>query len=101
MMDFMQMEEQDGVRLTWNVWPTGGKTEAAKLVVPIAALVTPLKQRTQSGDGEGGQAVGELPQIQAAPYEPLMCKQPCRAVLNPYWYIKLFHLFFTFILIFK
>jgi protein transport protein SEC23 len=79
MMDFGQMEEQDGVRFTWNVWPAG-KGEAGKLVVPIAAMYTPLKER-----GEEVVQSGALPAIQAVPYEPVMCKQPCRAVLNPYW----------------
>lgn len=83
------MEDQDGVRMTWNVWPAG-KSEASKLVVPIAAMFTPLKQRSTD---EEGNASG-LPMIQAAPYEPLMCKQPCRAVLNPYWYSHLVFPFF-------
>lgn len=39
-----QSEDRDGIRLTWNVWPSS-KTEAAKLVVPIGALYQPLKER--------------------------------------------------------
>ena len=76
MMDFGITEEQDGVRMTWNVWPSGGKSELSKMVVPLALMYTPLKERS----GEDG-----LPKIEPVPYEPVMCKQPCRAVLNPYW----------------
>jgi len=59
-----------GVRLSWNVWPST-RIEATRTVVPIAALYTPLKQRE------------DLPPVL---YEPVTCKPPCRAVLNPYWY---------------
>ena len=58
-----------GVRLSWNVWPSS-KIEATRTVVPISALYTPLKQRE------------DLPPVL---YEPVTCKPPCRAVLNPYW----------------
>jgi protein transport protein SEC23 len=44
--DFVhQNEDRDGVRMSWNVWPSS-KLEAAKLVVPLACLYTPLKERT-------------------------------------------------------
>jgi hypothetical protein len=42
-------------------------------VVPISALYTPLKQRD------------DLPPVL---YEPVTCKPPCRAVLNPYWWVS-------------
>lgn len=45
--------------------------EASRLVVPIGAEYTPLKERP------------DAPLLQ---YEPVTCKQPCRAVLNPYAY---------------
>jgi protein transport protein SEC23 len=57
------------VRLSWNVWPSS-RVEATKTVVPISALYTPLKVRE------------DLPPVL---YEPVTCKPPCRAVLNPYW----------------
>jgi protein transport protein SEC23 len=38
--------------------------------VPIAALYTPLKEKL------------DTPLLQ---YEPVTCKAPCRAVLNPFW----------------
>ena len=59
-----------GVRLSWNVWPSS-RMEATRTVVPISALYTPLKHRE------------DLPPVL---YEPVTCKPPCRAILNPYWY---------------
>lgn len=68
--DFLQQcEDNDGVRMSWNIWPSS-RVEAAKLVVPLACLYTPLKQR---------------PDLQPLHYEPVFCTKPaCRAVLNPY-----------------
>ena len=39
-----QNEDRDGVRLSWNVWPSS-RLEATRMVVPLAALYTPLKER--------------------------------------------------------
>ena len=64
-----------GVRLSWNVWPSS-RIEATRTVVPISALYTPLKVRE------------DLPPVL---YEPVTCKPPCRAVLNPYWYVRMSH----------
>ncbi|GAA5860081.1 hypothetical protein JCM1840_001872 [Sporobolomyces johnsonii] len=66
--DFEDVEDRDGVRLSWNVW-AGSRIEATRTVVPIGALYTPLKDRP------------ELPPVL---YEPVTCKAPCRAILNPY-----------------
>ena len=63
------IEERDGIRLSWNTFPST-RMEASRLVVPIGALYTPLKEKT---DG--------TPLLQ---YEPVTCKAPCRAVLNPF-----------------
>ena len=49
--------------------------EASRLVVPIGAIYTPLKEKPDS------------PLLQ---YEPVTCKMPCRAVLNPFAYVKLY-----------
>ena len=68
-MNVDDVEDRDGVRLSWNVWPSS-KIEATRTVVPISALYTPLKERE------------DLPPVL---YEPVTCKPPCRAVLNPYW----------------
>ena len=67
--DYIQsQEDRDGIRLSWNVWPSS-RLEATRMVVPLAALYTPLKERT------------DLPPIQ---YDPVMCaRQTCKAILNP------------------
>lgn len=67
-MNFEEIEDRDGVRFSWNAWPVA-RTDANKLVVPISCLYTPLKER---------------PDFAPIPYEPVVCKAPCRAVLNPY-----------------
>ena len=54
-----------------NEWPST-KVDAARIVVPIAALYTPLKH------------IEGMPP--AMPYEPARCKgKNCPAVLHPYW----------------
>ncbi|KAI8998101.1 hypothetical protein BC832DRAFT_566185 [Gaertneriomyces semiglobifer] len=68
MNTFEEIEDRDGIRLAWNVWPSS-RIEATRMVVPIGSLYTPLKER------EG---------VQAFAYEPVTCKMPCRAILNPY-----------------
>jgi len=68
-----QNEERDGIRFSWNVWPSS-RLEATRMVVPVASLFTPLRERT------------DLPPIQ---YEPVLCSRAtCRAVLNPLWYVS-------------
>ncbi|XP_055373756.1 protein transport protein Sec23A [Condylostylus longicornis] len=63
-----QNEERDGIRLTWNVWPSS-RIDAGRLVVPLACLYQPLRERP------------DLPPIQ---YEPVICtRSTCRAILNP------------------
>jgi protein transport protein SEC23 len=62
------------LRFSWNVWPAS-KVDAAKLVVPVACMYTPLKERAG---------------VPPVSYEPVACKAPCGAILNPYWYSKLF-----------
>ncbi|XP_043930175.1 protein transport protein Sec23A [Protopterus annectens] len=68
-LEFIQQnEDRDGVRFTWNVWPSS-RLEATRMVAPVAALFTPIKERP------------DLPPIQ---YEPVLCSRAtCRAVLNP------------------
>ncbi|KAK9496717.1 hypothetical protein O3M35_013012 [Rhynocoris fuscipes] len=67
--EFIQKcEERDGIRFTWNVWPSS-RLEASKLVVPIACLYQPFKEKY------------DLPQIL---YDPVICsRNTCRAILNP------------------
>ncbi|XP_046971238.1 protein transport protein Sec23A isoform X2 [Vanessa cardui] len=63
-----QNEDRDGIRFTWNVWPSS-RIEATRLVVPLVSLYQPLKERP------------DLPPIE---YEPVLCtRNTCRAVLNP------------------
>ncbi|OCT79801.1 hypothetical protein XELAEV_18026612mg [Xenopus laevis] len=68
-LEFIQQnEERDGVRFSWNVWPSS-RLEATRMVVPLGCLFTPLKERL------------DLPPVQ---YEPVLCTRPtCKAVLNP------------------
>ncbi|TIA94136.1 hypothetical protein E3P81_00346 [Wallemia ichthyophaga] len=61
------VEERDGIRLSWNVWPSS-RIEATRTVVPISALYVPFKERE------------DLPPVL---YEPVTCKS-CRSILNPY-----------------
>jgi len=67
--DYIQsQEDRDGVRISWNVWPSS-RLEATRMVVPLATLYTPLKERP------------DLPPIQ---YDPVTCaRQTCKAILNP------------------
>ncbi|KAF1850023.1 transport protein-like protein sec23 [Cucurbitaria berberidis CBS 394.84] len=62
------VEDRDGIRLSWNTFPSS-RMEASRLVVPIGALYTPLKEKT------------DTPLLQ---YAPVACRPPCRAVLNPF-----------------
>ena len=69
-MNFEEIEDQDGIRFSFNAWPAS-RLDATRTVVPISALYTPLKERD------------DLPLIY---YEPVTCKQhTCGAILNPYW----------------
>jgi len=65
------LEDKDGVRFTWNVWPAN-KQETGKNIVPVGCCYTPLKKGTH---------------VQTVPYPPLNCAT-CKVVLNPYWYVK-------------
>ncbi|KAK9717986.1 GTPase-activating protein S23 [Basidiobolus ranarum] len=67
-MSFEEIEYQDGVRFSWNVFPST-RIEASRGVVPISCVYTPLKERE------------DMPPVH---YEPVACKPPCKAVLNPF-----------------
>jgi len=63
-----QNEDRDGVRMSWNVWPSS-RLEATRLVVPLACLYTPLKEKL------------DLPPLM---YDPVACtRNTCKAILNP------------------
>lgn len=63
-----QNEERDGVRFTWNAWPSS-RLEATRMVVPLACVLTPLKERP------------DLPPVQ---YDPVVCNRSPNCVLNPF-----------------
>ncbi|ODV91968.1 hypothetical protein CANCADRAFT_47375 [Tortispora caseinolytica NRRL Y-17796] len=67
-MDFEEYEDKDGVRFSWNVFPST-RIEANRSVVPIGAMFTPLHER---------------PDLPILDYEPVACKPPCSAILNPF-----------------
>lgn len=107
-----QNEDQDGVRLSWNVWPSS-RLEATRLVVPLACLYTPLKEQPsklnyafKNNEKTTLQLNGHLNELVSCcwicyftfhqcycfyitdlppiNYDPVMCTKPsCRAILNP------------------
>ena len=66
-----QVEERDGLRWSWNIWPSS-RIDASRMVVPLAAMYQPLKK----GDS-----------LVRVYYEPVQCKGPCKSYLNPFWYV--------------
>lgn len=69
MSSFEEIEDRDGVRLSWNVL-ISSRLEATRIIVPIGCMYTLLKDR---------------PDLPPVVYEPVTCKPPCKAILNPYW----------------
>lgn len=64
-----QNEDRDGIRFSWNAWPST-KLEATRLVVPVGCLYNPLKERS------------DLPPLT---YDPVICsRNTCKAILNPF-----------------
>ncbi|CAH1792238.1 unnamed protein product [Owenia fusiformis] len=64
-----QNEDRDGVRFSWNVWPSS-RLEATRIVVPLGCLYTPIKDQ---------------PTLPPIAYDPVLCtRSNCRAVLNPF-----------------
>lgn len=66
-MDIASIEERNCLRHSWNVLPSS-RSEAQKMILPVGALITPLK---------------DVPNLQVLPYNPVVCTQ-CRGILNPY-----------------
>jgi protein transport protein SEC23 len=66
-LDFEAEEERDGIRWSFNTWPSS-RLEATRLVVPIGCMYQPMKEN-----------------IPLVYYEPLQCKGSCRSILNPFW----------------
>eukprot|EP01112_Ceratiomyxa_fruticulosa_P020007 TRINITY_DN668_c0_g5_i1.p1 TRINITY_DN668_c0_g5~~TRINITY_DN668_c0_g5_i1.p1 ORF type:complete len:758 (-),score=112.40 TRINITY_DN668_c0_g5_i1:65-2338(-) len=73
-MSFDEAEDQDGVRFSWNVWPSSRLEATRNLVVPLGCMYTPLRKN---------------PNTTLVYYEPIICKGPCRSVLNPFCTIDL------------
>jgi len=66
--DIVAQDEQNGIRFSWNVWPST-RLEATRIVVPLGCMYSPLKR------------IEGMPP--ALPYNPVRCSG-CGAVLNPY-----------------
>eukprot|EP01127_Copromyxa_protea_P001824 TRINITY_DN11732_c0_g1_i1.p1 TRINITY_DN11732_c0_g1~~TRINITY_DN11732_c0_g1_i1.p1 ORF type:complete len:763 (-),score=176.58 TRINITY_DN11732_c0_g1_i1:48-2336(-) len=67
-MDYLyQAEDKDGVRFSYNLWPSS-RIEYKKLVAPLACMYSPLKTTTN---------------LLQMFYNPISCNK-CSAVLNPY-----------------
>eukprot|EP00929_Paragymnodinium_shiwhaense_P012712 TRINITY_DN1202_c0_g2_i1.p1 TRINITY_DN1202_c0_g2~~TRINITY_DN1202_c0_g2_i1.p1 ORF type:complete len:758 (+),score=222.41 TRINITY_DN1202_c0_g2_i1:97-2370(+) len=68
-MDFHSQEAANGVRMSWNIWPST-RLDATRIIVPVGCLYTPLKA---------------VENMQLVEYEPVKCKAPnCGAILSPY-----------------
>eukprot|EP01089_Gocevia_fonbrunei_P021955 TRINITY_DN8693_c0_g1_i1.p1 TRINITY_DN8693_c0_g1~~TRINITY_DN8693_c0_g1_i1.p1 ORF type:complete len:746 (+),score=179.00 TRINITY_DN8693_c0_g1_i1:39-2276(+) len=63
----MCIRDSNGIRYSWNVWPTS-RLESTRMVVPVGAMYTPLKK---------------IPNMRVLNYEPVRCRT-CPAILNPY-----------------
>jgi protein transport protein SEC23 len=70
MTDIFKEESQNGLRLSWNVFPNN-KIDMQRMVVPLSLHYSPLKPC------EG---------LQLLQYDPILCKS-CRSVVNPYNHI--------------
>lgn len=71
--DFHGQEARDGVRHSWNVWPST-RIEATRCVVPLGTLYTPLK------------TIDHMPG--ALTYDPIRCNgNGCGSILNPFVYV--------------
>lgn len=66
-MDFEDLEAVEGLRFSWNAWPTI-RLEASRCAVPFGAICQPI------------QKIPDLPRLK---HGPLRCSA-CGAVLNPF-----------------
>lgn len=106
MGDVQSSEDRDGLRLSWNVWPSS-RLEVTRIVVPVGALYVIvfgsvieclLVGVAWVADGRAGLLALLLPVVcdrytplkridtmpPPLPYDPVRCNG-CGAVLNPYW----------------
>jgi protein transport protein SEC23 len=68
--DIYDYEADDGIRFSWNVWPSNN-LNATRIVVPVGCLYTPMKD------------IQKLPVLE---YQALPCRG-CGCVLNPFVYV--------------
>jgi protein transport protein SEC23 len=66
---FLSVEAKDGVRFSWNVFPSTA-VESTLMAVPVSAVYTPLKD------------IPNLPRLQSPPVQ--CTSRACGTVLNPY-----------------
>ena len=77
MSGYEESEMVDGVRLSWNIWPTT-RLEAVKMVVPLAVQYTPLIRSDEV-------------YANRCQYDPVSCRnEKCQAILSPWWYVDSF-----------
>eukprot|EP01111_Echinosteliopsis_oligospora_P012394 TRINITY_DN4230_c0_g1_i1.p1 TRINITY_DN4230_c0_g1~~TRINITY_DN4230_c0_g1_i1.p1 ORF type:complete len:767 (+),score=244.33 TRINITY_DN4230_c0_g1_i1:143-2443(+) len=67
-MNFDEAEEQDGIRFSWNYWPSSRLDATRNLVVPLGCMYSPMRKN---------------PNTPIVYYEPVYCKGACHSVLNP------------------
>lgn len=101
--DFAAGEDRDGIRLTWNEWPSS-KLDATIASVPVAAVCVATAALTVPSchiavmmvhgcHRRGVRRYSPFKLLPAMPahfeYEPVRCKQAkCGAVLNPFWCVR-------------
>eukprot|EP01123_Difflugia_compressa_P012887 TRINITY_DN5716_c0_g1_i1.p1 TRINITY_DN5716_c0_g1~~TRINITY_DN5716_c0_g1_i1.p1 ORF type:complete len:750 (-),score=123.34 TRINITY_DN5716_c0_g1_i1:78-2327(-) len=68
---FYACEDSNGVRFSWNCWPST-TIDCKKLFAPLACLYAPMKV---------------IPPLKTAKYDPLFCT--CGCYLNPYCHVDL------------
>ena len=73
-LDFEGDEDRDGVRFSWNYWPSS-RLEATKMIIPFGVVFNPLRK------------VEKFHQVN---YEAVKCRS-CDGLLNPLWYFIYFY----------
>jgi protein transport protein SEC23 len=97
-MDFAEMERTNGVRMSWNVWPTS-RIDATRMVVPLGIMYSPLGMGAPNNGGQNdetgmvdqnGNPIQQQPvAVQSVQYDPVVCRSggggaSCGAYLNPF-----------------
>jgi protein transport protein SEC23 len=84
------MQMRDGVRFSFNVWPST-RLEATRVVVPLACMCVIASAYTPRFIVPMSQRYTPLKRLDrdALPYDPIRCNG-CGAVLNPFAYVLKF-----------